>query len=403
MDKILVMNCGSSSLKYNLFDKDFNSILKGRIEKIGEKKSKLVHEKFGISGKLSKSKSLSKKVSAKNHKQAIDEMLHILHDEKWGGIKRITEISVVGHRVVHGGQMKEPTLVSKVALNYIHSFELLAPLHNPINIIGINETKKIMPNIPQVMVFDTEFHHTLPRKAYMYGLPYNFYDKYAVRKYGFHGTSHKYVMLRACDILGKKKVNLITCHLGNGSSITAIKNNKSIDTSMGMTPLEGVMMGTRAGDFDVAILEYLVKKYKMKYSDLFDKLNFHSGLLGVSGVSKDLRVVEGRAKKGNERCKLALEMFCYRVAKYIGSYAVVLGKIDAIVFTGGIGENSFSMRKKICEYLGVLGIKIDARKNKSAVGKEKNISSSRSNLKVLAIPTNEEIIIAKEAASLIKK
>jgi len=412
MNRILVLNCGSSSIKYRLFDKDFNTILYGIIERIG-KEAQLVHRK--------KDKTWTEPAKAENHKQGIRLLLTLLHDPERGAIKRVTEISVVGHRVVHGGQFAKTAVVSAVAMRYLKAFEMLAPLHNPHNITGIMEMKKAMPNIPQVMVFDTEFHQTMPRKAYMYGLPYQFFDKYAVRKYGFHGTSHKYVARRAAQILGKKKPNLITCHLGAGSSLTAVKEGKSVDTSMGMTPLEGVMMGTRTGDIDPAVMQYLVKKYGMDYDELFDTMNFRSGLLGVSGVSKDIRMIEGKAKKGNERCRLALEMFCYRVAKYIGAYAVALGKVDAIVFTAGIGENAVNIRKEICSYLSIIGAKIDLAKNKKAVtffrserkkadancqsnlhiAKEAEISARNSRVRILVIPTNEELMIAKEAVDAI--
>jgi acetate kinase len=392
MKKVLVLNCGSSSLKYRLFDGNFDTLLYGIIERIGPR-AQLVHSK----GK----KVLKRKADAKNHSQGVKLLIHLLHDEEWGAVKRVTEISVVGHRVVHGGQFAKTSLVSDVALRYLKDFELLAPLHNPNNLIGIKEMKKEMPTVPQVMVFDTEFHQTMPRKAYMYGFPYNFFDKYAVRKYGFHGTSHKYVAKEAAKFLRKKSPSLITCHLGAGSSITAIKAGKSIDTSMGMTPLEGVMMATRTGDTDPAILQYLVKKYKFNYDSLFELMNHKSGLLGISGASKDIRVIEGRAKQGNERCKLALEMYAYRAAKYIGAYAVALGKLDAIVFTAGIGENSPYIRREICSYLGMLGTKLDHAKNKMPSEGFRDISARGSNVKLLIIPTNEELMIAREAAKAV--
>lgn len=392
MKKILVLNCGSSSIKYRLFDKNLNTILDGIIERIGPK-AQLVHHK----GK----KTLKEKADAKNHAQGVKLMIKLLHDEEWGAIKRVTEISVVGHRVVHGGQFAKTSLASGVALRYLKDFESLAPLHNPPNITGIKEMKKAMPTIPQIMVFDTEFHQTMPRKAYMYGFPYQYFDKYAVRKYGFHGTSHRFVAQEAAKFLKKKAPNLITCHLGAGSSLAAVRAGKSIDTSMGMTPLEGVMMATRTGDTDPAVLQYLVNKYKLNYEELFDVMNHKSGLLGISGVSKDVRVIEGRAKKGNERCKLALEMYAYRVAKYIGSYAVALKKLDAIVFTAGIGENSASTRKEICSYLQIIGAKLDPKKNRKPITKPTNISACGSRVKLLVIPTNEELMIAKEAAKAV--
>lgn len=395
MKKILVLNCGSSSIKYRLFDKDYNTILKGLVEKIGEKQPRLIHTK--------KDKILKKNVKAPNHKKGIELMLEMLRHDKLGGIKRVTEISVVGHRVVHGGQMAKSALVSDVAIGYLEDFVLLAPLHNPPNITGIKESKKAMPKVPQVMVFDTEFHQTMPRKAFMYGLPYHFFDKYAVRKYGFHGTSHKYVAVKAGEILGKKKPNVITCHLGAGSSLTAVKKGESIDTTMGMTPLEGVMMATRTGDFDPAVLQYLVKRYNFKYDKLYDIANHKSGLLGVSGASKDMRVIHGKAAKGDEKCKLAIELFCYKIAKYIGAYACALGKVDAIVFTAGIGMNAWYVRKEICDYLKIIGVKLDNRKNKSTInGKTGYISAKDSKIKVLIIPTNEELMIAKQAVEVIK-
>ena len=392
MKKILVLNCGSSSIKYRLFDSKFNTLLFGIIERIGPN-AQLVHHK----GK----KTLRKKADAKNHSQGVQLMMRLLHDPEWGAIKRVTEISVVGHRVVHGGQFAKTSLASGVALKYLKDFESLAPLHNPHNITGIKEMKKAMPTVPQVMVFDTEFHQTMPRKAYMYGFPYQYFDKYAVRKYGFHGTSHKYVAQEAAKFLKKKSPNLITCHLGAGSSLTAVKAGKSVDTSMGMTPLEGVMMATRTGDVDPAVLDYLVNKYNFKYEDLFKIMNNQSGLLGISGVSKDVRVIEGRAKKGNERCKLALEMYAYRVAKYIGSYAVALRKVDAIIFTAGIGENSPSLRREICSYLKVLGVKLDLKKNRKEATGPMDISAPSSKIKILVIPTNEELMIAKESAKAV--
>ncbi|MBN2477864.1 acetate kinase [Candidatus Micrarchaeota archaeon] len=393
MKKILVLNCGSSSIKYRLFDEKFNTILWGLIERIGEKQPQIIHSKGD--------KKKKEKVNVKNHKQGIMLMFQMLHDKELGGIKRADEISVVGHRVVHGGQMAKTALVSGVALKYLKSFEMLAPLHNPNNIIGIKETKRIMPNVPQVMVFDTAFHQTMPRKAYMYALPYKFFDKYAIRKYGFHGTSHKYVSQVAGKMLKKKKPNLITCHLGAGSSITAVKKGESVDTSMGLTPLEGVMMATRTGDIDPAVVEYLVRRYGMKFEDVFEIMNKKSGLLGVSGVSKDVRIIEGKAKKGDERCRLALEMFSYRIAKYIAAYMAVLGKTDAIVFTAGIGENAFGIRKEICSYLKSFGIKLDLKKNRNTVKKRGAINAGSSRVKVLVVPTNEELMIAKEAVEML--
>jgi acetate kinase len=393
--KILVLNCGSSSIKYKLFDNRYGPLVWGLIERIGEKGTALTHYKGG--------KALKKKVAVKSHRQGVELMLKILHDAEWGAIKRVNEISVVGHRTVHGGQMAKSALVSPPALKYLKSFIQLAPLHNPHNIAGIEATKRAMPNVPQVMVFDTEFHQTMPPKAYLYGLPYRFFDKYAVRKYGFHGTSHKYVSLRAAKLLRKRAPNLVTCHLGAGSSITAVKAGKSVDTSMGMTPLEGVMMGTRTGDIDATIVQYLVNNYGFKMDDVYRLMNNESGLLGVSGVSKDVRVIEGKAKAGDERCRLAIEMFCYRIAKYVGAYACALGGVDAVVFTAGIGSNSASLRKEICSYLKPIGVRLDLRKNAAAHGgKEMDIAAKGSRVRVLVVPTDEELMIARQAVEAVR-
>jgi len=395
MKKILVLNCGSSSIKYRLFDSMFSQILVGLVEKIGENGTRLVHTKGA--------ETLEEKANVRGHKDAIALMLRMLHDRKWGAVKDIKEISVVGHRVVHGGGMRKPSLLSGKTVRYLKQFELLAPLHNPHNITGITEARKAMPGVPQVMVFDTEFHQTMPEKAYLYGLPYEFFEKYAVRRYGFHGISHKYVSERAAIMLGKRKPNVITCHLGAGSSITAVKGGISIDTSMGMTPLEGVMMSTRTGDLDPAIMQYLVKRYGFKYDGLLDIMNNRSGLLGLSEASKDMRDIQDGIRKGNRGCRRAMDVFCYRVAKYIGSYFAALGMVDAIVFTGGIGENSAQARGEICSYLANMGAKIDRRKNAVRSGREREISETGSRTKILVIPTNEALMIAKEAASVVER
>jgi len=394
MKKILVLNCGSSSIKYRLFGSRFNQIIVGLVEKIGEKGTRLVHTKG--------TETLEEKANVRDHKEAIALMLRMLHDRRWGAVKDIKEIAVVGHRVVHGGGMRKPSLLSEKTVKYLKQFELLAPLHNPHNITGIIEARKAMPGVPQVMVFDTEFHQTMPEKAYLYGLPYEFFKRYSVRRYGFHGISHKYVSERAAVMLGKRKPNVITCHLGAGSSITAVKEGISVDTSMGMTPLEGVMMSTRTGDLDPSIMQYLVKRHGFDYDGLLEIMNNRSGLLGLSGVSKDMRDVQDGIRKGNRLCRIAFDVFCYRVAKYIGSYFAAVGKVDAIVFTGGIGENSIPVRKEVCSYLAALGARIDPAKNGSAVKKERDISARGSRVKILVIPTNEALMIAKEAASVVE-
>ncbi len=392
MKTILVLNCGSSSIKYKLFNSKMRVVVHGLVEKIGEEGSRILHWK-GI-------KRMAVNININNHKQGIQELLKIILNKEWGGIKNISDISIVGHRVVHGGEMSKTVFASKKTLNRVKKYEALAPLHNPHNLTGIKECMRIMRGTPQAMVFDTAFHQTMPKKAFMYGLPYEYYAQLGIRKYGFHGTSHKYVYEQVRKLLRKRKCNVITCHLGAGSSITAIKKGISVDTSMGLTPLEGVMMATRTGDLDPAIVQHLIRNCKMSIDEIFYVMNHKSGLLGISGVSRDVRVIEEKAKKGNKRCKLSLQMFSYRVAKYIAAYSAVLGDVDAIAFAGGIGENDWKIREDICKYLNIIGVKIDRTKNKKS---KTLISAKNSKIKVFAIHTDEEVMIAKEALNALRK
>ena len=335
--------------------------------------------------------------------EAIQFVIDALTDKERGVVGSLDEIGAVGHRVVHGGEkFASSAVITDEMLKAVEECNDLAPLHNPANLIGIDACKKLMPNTPMVGVFDTAFHQTMPEKAYMYGLPYEYYEDYKVRRYGFHGTSHSFVSKRTADVLGKSYDNLktIVCHLGNGASICAVLNGKSIDTSMGLTPLEGLVMGTRSGDIDPAILEFLAKKEGMDITALMNMLNKKSGVHGVSGISSDFRDLAAGAAEGNKRAQIALDVFAYRVAKYVGSYVAAMNGVDAITFTAGIGENDGSMRAKICEYLGYLGIEIDAEANGKR-GEEVVISTPDSKVKVLVIPTNEELAIARETVALV--
>jgi len=339
-----------------------------------------------------------------DHKTALEESIDALTNESTGVIKNISEISAVGHRVVHGGEkFQNSVIIDNEVIEAIKECINLAPLHNPPNIIGIQACKELMPNVPMVAVFDTAFHQTMPDYAYLYALPYELYEKYGIRKYGFHGTSHKYVTERASVILNRalEDLKLISCHLGNGASICAVKNGKSVDTSMGFTPLEGLAMGTRCGSIDPAIVLFLMEKEKMTPDELDDYLNKKSGVLGISGISSDFRDIQAAADTGNKRAKLAIDVFCYRVSKYIGGYAAALGGVDAVIFTAGIGENNDMVRKKSLVGLEWFGICIDEEKNKNARGKEVDISTNDARVKTLVIPTNEELEIAKQTLKLI--
>ena len=395
--KVLVINCGSSSLKYQLFDMTDKSVLaKGLVERIGLDGSILAQKKDNDKYEI--------KTDIPNHMKAIALVIEALLDPKHGVIKSMDEIAAIGHRVVHGAEeFSGSVVITPAVMDSLRKNIELAPLHNPPNIMGIEACQEIMPNVPQVGVFDTAFHQTMPPHAYLYGIPYEYYKKYLMRKYGFHGTSHKYVAERAAVMLNKPldKIKVITCHLGNGASLAAVRYGKSVDTSMGYTPLEGVMMGTRSGDLDPAVVIQLMKKENWDLEQLDKFLNKQSGVLGLSGVSSDFRDIESAAiEESNVRAQLALDRFAYVVKKYIGSYLAVLNGADAIVFTAGLGENSSSMRAKICEDMDFCGVKIDKDRN-SQRGSEIDISTDDAATRVLVIPTNEELMIARDTYELV--
>ncbi|MEL7632554.1 MULTISPECIES: acetate kinase [Sporomusa] len=397
--KVLVVNCGSSSIKYQLVNMNDESVLaKGLVERIGLDGSILTHQPEG------KDKVVIN-ADIKNHSIGIKLVIEALTDAKHGVITDMKEIAAVGHRVVHGGEkFADSVLITPAVMDALEACIEMAPLHNPPNIMGINACAEIMPGVPQVAVFDTAFHQTMPKHAFLYALPYEAYEKYGIRRYGFHGTSHKYVSQQAADLMGESITNLriITCHLGNGASIAAVKHGKCIDTSMGFTPLEGLVMGTRCGGIDPAIIPFLMKKEGMTAEQIDSYLNKKSGVLGVSGVSSDFRDIENAANSGNDRSELALEMFAYRVRNFIGSYTAAMGGVDAIVFTAGLGENSISMREKICTGLEFLGTKIDPVKN-NVRGKAQEISVDGAQVKIFVIPTNEELVIARDTKTICSK
>ena len=394
--KILVINCGSSSLKYQLFDMDHESVLaKGLVERIGIDGSQIKHMKTGL-------EMLVQQTPIPNHKVAIQLVLDTLQRGRHGVLTSLDELSAVGHRVVHGGEdFASSVKIDAKVLEAVKRCVPLAPLHNPANIMGIEAVLEVLPNVPQVGVFDTAFHQTMPQHAFMYGVPYGYYEKYKVRRYGFHGTSHYFVSRRAAEMLGQpiEKLKIITCHLGNGSSITAVDGGKSVDTSMGFTPLAGVLMGTRSGDVDPALLPFIAKTEKMGMDEIDMLLNKKSGLLGISGTSSDLRDVEDAALKGDKRAQLAVNMLNYDIKKFVGAYAAAMGGVDVLVFTSGVGENSSPTRAAVCEGLEFLGIKIDPEKN-AVRGKEADISAADSRVRVLVIPTNEELMIARDTKRL---
>ena len=397
---ILVINAGSSSLKYQLIEMETQRVL-----------AKGLCERIGIDGRLNHTPHNGEKIvieaEMKDHSDAIKMVLDALTDKNHGVIKSMDEISAVGHRVVHGGEFfSQSVIIDENVKKSIEQCVPLAPLHNPANLIGIEACEKAMPSVPQTAVFDTAFHQTMPKAAYMYALPYDLYEKYKIRKYGFHGTSHKYVAGEAAKMLNKplESLKLISFHLGNGSSITAINNGKSVDTSMGFTPLAGVVMGTRSGVIDPAIVKFIADNEKLTLDEVDSLLNKKSGVLGVSGISSDFRDLEAAEAEGNERAKLALDMFTYSVRKYLGNYMINLGGVDAVIFTAGIGENTPAMRAEILENLEGMGIKIDSEKNEKAIrGVQMDISAPDSNVRVLVIPTNEELMIAKETQELLNK
>jgi acetate kinase len=394
--KILVINAGSSSLKYQLFDMlEKQPIGKGIIERIGQRGSKMtVNIPY-----LDKPEIL---VPVDNFRQGVSLILKVLTDEKTGSITDVGEIAAVGHRVVHGGdKFAGPVVVDKAVKKAIELLADLAPLHNRSALEGIKAFEKALPGKPQVAVFDTSFHQTIPKKAYLYSIPYRYYRRYGIRKYGFHGSSHKYVAVRAAELLGRDlaDLKLITCHLGNGSSVTAIEGGKSIDTSMGFTPLEGLTMGTRSGDLDPSIISFLVEREEMSIEKIKKFLNTECGVLGISGISNDFRDLEKAADKGDKRAKLALEVFVYDVKRYICAYIGILNGIDALVFTAGIGENSPFIRQQICDNLSFMGLEVDSQRNKDVKGREQEISTANSR-PILVIPTNEELMIAVETQAV---
>ncbi len=395
--KILVLNCGSSSVKFKLFDMDKKIVLtQGGVEKLGMKDSFLKMTLPNGEKKVFNDFML-------DHHVAIALILKILVSKDYGAIKSLDEIDAVGHRVVHGGEnFNKSVIITKEVTDGVKACIDMAPLHNPANLEGIYTISKILPKVPQVAVFDTAFHQTMPEYAYMYGIPYELYQKYKVRRYGFHGTSHRYVSKHVCEFLGVEQEGkrIITCHIGNGGSITAIKDGKSIDTSMGFTPLEGLLMGTRSGNVDPGALDFLVEKEQLTSVSLSNLLNKKSGVLGVSGVSSDMRDLDAAAKDGNHRAELALKMYAYRILKYIGAYTAVLGGLDILVFTGGVGENQIEIRAKICSGLKYLGIEIDDNRNQLR-GQDAIISSDSSRVKVAVIPTDEEFMIAIDTMELV--
>ncbi len=388
--KVLVMNCGSSSLKYQLIDMETETVIaKGLCERIGID-GHLVH-------KPAEKQTVDLQVAMPDHTIAVSLVLAQLTDADNGVITSLQEIGAVGHRIVHGGEkFSTAVLLDETVIAEIEKCNDLAPLHNPANIIGIRSCQKLMPGVPMVGVFDTAFHQTMPEQAYMYALPYEYYTKYGIRRYGFHGTSHEFVSQRAIELLNRpaEGTKVIVCHLGNGSSICAVKDGKSVDTSMGLTPLEGVCMGTRSGVIDPAIVEFLAVHENMSVSEVMSVLNKKSGVAGLSGVSSDFRDLAAAAEAGNRQAEIALKVFSYQVAKYIGSYAVALGGLDALVFTAGIGENNSSVRAEVCSYLQVLGIELDEEQNKIR-GEETLLSTQNSKVPVYLIPTNEELAIAR--------
>ena len=398
--KILVINAGSSSLKYQLIDMETEKVLaKGLCERIGIEGSKLNHTPDGGE------KNVIEK-NMKDHSDAIRMVLDALTDANYGVIKSMDEISAVGHRVVHGGEtFSGSVIIDAEVKKALEACIPLAPLHNPANLIGIAACEAAMPGVPQIGVFDTAFHQTMSKEAYMYAVPFELYEKHRIRRYGFHGTSHKYVSIEAAKMLGKKpeELKMITCHMGNGSSITAVDGGKSVDTSMGFTPLAGVVMGTRCGDIDPAIVKFIAEQEDLSLDEVDNVLNKQSGVQGISGVSSDFRDLEAAQAEGNDRATLALSMFVESVRKFVGSYMVKMGGVDAIIFTAGIGENTPVMRKAILNNLEVFGIKIDDEKNAKAIrGAQMEISTADSKVKVLVVPTNEELMIAKETLELLK-
>ncbi len=396
---VLILNSGSSSIKYQLFDVEKKEVLaKGMVDKIGMADAALTNSRIdGDEVKL--------EGEIIDHQAGIEYVLGVLISEKHGSVNSLEEIDAVGHRVVHGGEsFRSSALIDEQVIEKIKECVPLAPLHNPPNLKGIYAVTELMPATPQVAVFDTAFHQTMPKYAYMYAIPYSLYKKYGLRRYGFHGTSHHYVSRRACEIVGVdyNTQRIITCHLGNGASITAINHGKSVDTSMGLTPVEGMIMGTRSGDLDLGVLTYIIDKEELGVKEANTLINKHSGILGISGVSSDMREVERASDDGNNRARLALEMYDYRIIKYIGSYTASMSGVDMIVFTGGIGENADRVREAVCKKFGYLGLEFNSKKNAGLRSQEAIISKPESKVKVLVVPTNEELVIAQETVKVIE-
>ena len=396
--KIIVLNCGSSSIKYQLFEMPSQEVLaKGLVDKIGLKGSLIKHQRNdGVEVKL--------EGEILDHQSGIEYLLGVLVSEKYGSIKNVNEIDAVGHRVVHAGEKFGGSVaITPEVVSALEECIDLAPLHNPPNLEGIYSITRLLPHIPQVGVFDTAYHQTMPDYIYLYGIPYSLYDKYRIRRYGFHGSSHRYVSQRACEMLNVdiNTQKIITCHLGNGASIAAIKNGQSIDTSMGMTPLEGLIMGTRCGDLDVGAVLHIANKEDIGLSTVNTLLNKHSGMLGISGISSDMRDIEKAAVEGNQRAKVALQMYRYRVIKYIGAYAAAMNGLDTIIFTGGIGENDYETRSEILDNLSFLGLEYDKDLNHGLRAKEVILSTDKSKVRVMVVPTNEELVIAKDTYNIV--
>ena len=396
---ILVINCGSSSLKFQLINAESEEVL-----------AKGLCERIGIDGRLTYQpaggeKEISEKAMP-THTEAIQFVIDALTNEKTGVVKSLSEIGAVGHRIVHGGEkFASSVVITEEVKKAVEECNDLAPLHNPANLIGVEACEKLMPGTPMVAVFDTAFHQTMPEKAYMYGLPYEYYEKYKVRRYGFHGTSHSYVSKKAAEVMGKAydEVKTIVCHLGNGASVSAVLNGKSVDTSMGLTPLEGLVMGTRSGDIDPAIMEFIAQKENLDIEGIMNVLNKKSGVFGLSGeISSDFRDLTGAMAEGDKKAKIALEVFAYRVAKYIGAYAAAMNGVDDIVFTAGIGENVSYVREQVCSYLGYLGDELDPDANEKFRGEQGEITKPGCKVRVFVIPTNEELAIARETLALVK-
>lgn len=398
--KILVLNCGSSSIKYQLFNMDdqgHDVLAKGAVEKIALKGSFLKHEKENGEKVLLEGEIL-------DHETGIDYILGVLSSKNHGCIANLEEIDAVGHRVVHGGEtFNSSVFITNEVVEKMNECIDLAPLHNPPNLSGISAIEHLLPSVPQVGVFDTAFHQTMPKHAYMYSIPYSLYQKYGIRRYGFHGTSHKYVSARACEILNLDytKAKLIICHLGNGASIAAVKNGESVDTSMGFTPVEGLMMGTRAGDLDIGAATYIMDKEMIGTKSASNLFNKQSGLLGVTGISSDMRDLRAAKANGDAMAALGMDMYSYRIKKYVGSYAAAMGGVDAIVFTGGIGENAVYIREDVCSGLEYMGVEIDAQKNEKIMAQEAVVSADNSKVKVMVVPTDEELVIAQDTKRIV--